>query len=263
MKKRSLLAVFAALTLGVCALGMAACGNTDKDSGSSGTSGSSGSSGTSGTSGTSGSSGSGSSGGDETWSGQVTKAEWEEILSLQGFENFTAEMEGVMGDGETAAGSRTKYEFDGNKQHGFVYSAGELLSEMYFEATGESETAGMLEGTMYQKGSDGGWIKSDGMMPAYGSIDMVLSLFDFEDFTFEDGSYVSTETVDITAATSSPSSVNKTKVTFAADGGFVFTTSGTMQMEQGRPDLTASITLSVTVSAVGTTQVTLPVVEEA
>lgn len=250
MKKRTLLAVFAALTLGVCACGMAACGGTDS-SGSSSASGSE--------------SGGDSSGTDSSGSssGGITESEWNEDVLLAAADNFTMQIEQAI-DSTVASTVNTSVlaAFDGNKYYEKMEMGGgqgQFVNEMYFEATAEPDASGMVSGNHYSLSGDV-WTVSETTLPYKLGLMTYVEAFTYDRFEYdaEGGAYVNRETISVAATP--PQEYESVQITFA-DGAVNIAVSGRTALEassDGEVVIWGDLEMTIVIDKVGTTEVTLP-----
>ena len=250
MKKRTLLAVFAALTLGACTLGMAACGGgADSTGGLSG----SGSSATDST-------GGGSGEAEEPWTGEVTEAEWnafpfaaDATSYLTGNDNYTYRFDvEYMGDIMS-----TMIMVEGRKYVvGDVGTDGTFLAKICFESNGEidPENDSFILGTKYDRFGDA-WTVAEGRvsfndvdanMPGMGLSELEYAVFEYD---AANGFYNSTESIN---AGGTEVAAGDVTVTFAADGS--------VQIRLIVPSGEEYMYVTCKISSVGVTTVTLPAV---
>ncbi len=246
MKKRTLLAIFAALTLGACALGAAACdGGADSSSASGGS--------TSSTASDTGSTDTGgdSSGTEEAWTGEVTEAEWTDKVLLSGANSFPGETANY-----TLTGSATRngeaiyslwYKVDGDKlSTGQTQGGAEQL--IYFEAAGAASGTGSAQGTLYTQSDDGWTVQKDASISGLPEAQMAMLTYDKFEYDGETKSYVNTS--DLLEADSYESQ----------QGEIVFEADGSVRIEY-RYILGGDLCIyTFVVSDLGTTEVTLPAV---
>ncbi len=239
MKKRILLSVFAALTLGACMIFAVACSGNGGGSGAS----SSGSGTSSSGSGTS-SSGSASSGGDVTANGQVTEVEWNQSWLQSGVDNFTMEQQTNVAEGSE---QKILTAMDGNKVYQKFDIQG-MVGESYYD---------METGACYNRSPDGWTVTT--IDPDSMTFNAFAELFAYEDFEYdaEKECYVNKEAITVNVGLEQI--YETVEISFEENGNIHLNVSAKVQAQSGL-DQYLDVTTQCEITKIGTTSVVLPVV---